>query len=205
MLVSNDIQHPVPVTNSENGFMRTRPYIIDENGIESQMLGDTIYPGCLLSIPVEHHEIHCGDSYTAFYTGDLANGASIVFSIVVPNELQKLFHLVYIIDTEAEALIEVKKDTTLSNNGTPITIFNRNHNSTLVDYIGFNHTPTITGAGTLFYSKRIGSGRQSGGQVGRSDEIILKNNSKYTITITNATANNNYYNIELNYYVHPGV
>lgn len=186
------------------------PVCHDEFGIESKLLGDNLYQGCLLTMPVEHHEIHCGDSYESRVTGDLTNGQVINYSIIVPNstgsgQTLKLFHLKLTIDTEAEALIQIYKDSTLSNNGTPITIFNRNHNSALVDYLGFNVTPTITTDGTLFYTKRIGSGKTFGGQAGRENEIILKNNSKYLIRITNATTSDNYYNIEMDYYVHPGV
>ncbi len=195
--------------------MQTRPTLIDEYGKQAQMLGDNIFRGAPIMVDVAHHEIHCGDSYESTYTGDLSNGASIVFSIVVPNEglvqtypgsdqTKRQYHALVGIDTEAEALVTIHEGATLSSNGTPITIFNRNRNATYTDYLGWNITPTITGAGTAIYTKRIGSGKTSGGSAGRENEFILKDNTKYTVTIENATTSNNYYNIELDYYVHPG-
>lgn len=193
-----------------------RNYITDEFGNQSQILGDNIYKGAILSIPVEHHEIHCGDSFESTYTGDLANAASIVFSIIVPNEglveampgdnqTKKQYHVKINIDTEAEALITIHEGATLSANGTAIPIINRNRNFQLPTTLTFNHTPTVTGAGTQIYQRRIGSGKTVGGSAGRENEIILKDNTKYTITILNATVSDNYYNIELDYYIHPGV
>lgn len=196
--------------------MQTRPTLIEENGKQAQMLGDVIFRGAPVVVDVAHHEIHCGDSYESSYTGDLGNGASVVFSVVVPNtglsqtfpgsdQVSKQYHAKFAIDTEAEALVTIHEGATLSNNGTPVTIFNRNRNATYTDYLGWNITPTITGAGNVIYTKRIGSGKTSGGNAGRENELILKNNTKYTITITNATTSDNYYNIELDYYVHPGI
>jgi hypothetical protein len=204
------------VSTNGNTQLNVSPYIVDEYAYYTHILGDNIFKGAIIAIPPEHHEIHCGDSYESSYTGVLGNGASVTFSIVVPNEgldeshpgddqTKKQYHAKLTINTEAESLISEYEGATLSNNGTPITIFNRNRNSTNVDFLGFNITPTVTNTGTLIRQIRLGSAKTEGGMTGRTNEWILKDNTKYLVTILNATTSDNYYNIELDYYVHPGV
>lgn len=206
------------VSTNSNSQLNTSPYLVDEFGNYSHVLGDNIFKGSIIAIPPEHHEIHCGDRYSGYYSGDLANGASMTFVVVVPNEglddqgeegsdqSSKQYHVVYYIDVEAEATVIGYEGATLSNNGTAISIGNRNRNSTRTDYLGFYHTPTVTDPGSIIFpTKRIGSGKSVGGTVGRGTEFILKDNTVYLTTITNATTSNNYFNIEVDYYVHPGV
>lgn len=197
--------------------IQTSPQMLDEFGNYTHVLGDNIFKGSPVMIPVEHHEIHCGDSYEAHYTGDLGNGATDVFAIIVPNEgltetepgaeqSVKQYHLKYVIDTELESSIEIYEGATLTANGTAISIFNRNRNATTFnDFLGFYLTPTVTDNGTLIYEKRLGSDRKIGGTAGRASEYVLKDNTTYLVRITNQTSNENYYNIEIDYYVHPGI
>jgi hypothetical protein len=83
------------------------------------------------------------------------------------------------------------------------TAYNRNRNSA--------NTPTTTihkdvegGStdGTRIFWKRIGSGNKVGAESGSPHELILKQNTKYLITITNLTALENNVNVELSWYEH---
>jgi hypothetical protein len=204
------------VSDDSNSRLRTSPSCQDEFGQVERLLGDNIYRGVLLTMPVEHHEIHCGDSYEAIYSETLAGNASISFLIIIPDEGltetfpgeqqdKKQYHLKYIVDTGAQALFSVYEGATVTNNGTAITVFNRNRNYLLTDFIGFFRTPTVTGNGNLIYQRRLGFGRNEPGSRARDDEWILKDNTIYLVTLLNETNQPNIYNFEIDYYVHPGV
>jgi hypothetical protein len=205
-----------PVTGVGYGVKQTSniPHslsnVTDEFGTISPILGDNLYQGAQLTMPVEHHEIHCGDSYELTYVNDMPNGGTTGILITVPNEAgsgqtQKLYHLKGTVETEAECTIEFFETPTITSNGTAITVFNRNRNSSLVDFLSIFHTPTISVNGTRIFWKKLGSGIKVGGMSERADEFILKNNTSYYLKITNNVSTDNYCNVELNYYVHPGV
>jgi hypothetical protein len=206
------------VLTEDKKKVNTYGYIVDEYGNQSPILGDNIFKGSIIAIPPEHHEIHCGDSYEGAYTGDLGNGASVTFGVIIPNEglddqgeegsdqTAKQYHAKIKIDVESEALVQFYEGATLSANGTSLGIINKNRNSLRTDYLGFFITPTVTDNGTLLpLTTRLGSTRTVGGEYSREDEMILKDNTIYLITITNQVTTNNYYNIKLDYYIHPGV
>lgn len=189
--------------------MQAQTVIIDEFGNQAQSLGDNVFQGAPIMLDVAHHEIHCGDMYVTTRAVDLGNGASDTIHIVVPNETgttltQKKYHLTFSWDVELEAEINIYEEPTTSNDGTPLTKINRERNSTYTSSLGIYHTPTSSVDGTLIYTKHLGSGRNSGGQ-DRSEEFVLKNNTKYLLRITNSTALANYISWELNHYIHPGI
>jgi len=204
------------VSSNNNTQLNTSPHTVDEFGNYTHILGDNIFKGALITIPPEHHEIHCGDSYEMSYIADLSNGGVLNILIIVPNEGLsetnpgdsqgvKQYHLKGTVTTEAEATIEFFEGTTVSANGTAIDVFCRNRNYSSGDEIDIYHTPTVTSTGTRLIIAKSGSGRSVGGLVGRSDEFILKDNTIYLLRITNDVTTNEWVNVNLDYYVHPGV
>jgi len=189
--------------------MNVAPYLTNENGVQNQMLGDTYYSGAPVVIDVDHHEIHCGDMINLSHLVDLGNGATRDILIVVPNPAitSKRYHFYAEVITESETDYKLYEGTTTSNDGTAITAYNKNRQDPTVaeNEVLFYHTPTVTGTGTLIQEKHWGSGRGIGGEQRGENEWVLKNNNKYLIRITNATANNNFISVNINYYVHPGV
>jgi len=175
------------------------------------MLGDSMFRGAPVTVTNEHHEIHCGDSYIASRTVDVSGSGTDVILIIVPDESpaypsqsQKIFHMLLEGISESEGQWDLYEGPTVSANGTALNVLNRNRNSTNDDALSIYHTPTTSADGTLLESFHIGSGRGVGGG-GRSDEWVLKNNTKYLVRFTNATAVANYITWRLNYYVHPGI
>ena len=205
------------ITEDANTTLRVTNIVVDEYGNTHRILGDNIFKGVILTIPVEHHEIHCGDSYEATFVGELGNGDSIDILIVVPDEgltetepgLQqavKQYHLKGAVSVEAEGTVEFFEGVTVSANGTAIPIFNRNRNAaTYVDFLAIYQGATTTVTGTRIEVQKVGSGKSAGGEAGRSDEWILKDNTSYVLRITNNTTSANYYSLKLDYYVHPGI
>ena len=205
------------VSVDSDGQLHTSPYLVDEFGNVFRWLGDNIFGGANISIPVEHHEIHCGDSYTAHWVEDLGNGASIDYLITTPdwgsvdgdnpgkNQAIKLAHFLGEITGEAETAVFFYEAPTITDNGNALSIRNRNRASTKVDFLSIYESATISAVGTELEHLQFGSGKVVGGGVNRTDEWVLKNNTSYLIRVTNLTTSNNYHSIRFQYYVHPGV
>lgn len=193
--------------NQTNGNQIVKAYLTDEFGIQSQMLGDNIFGGSPVIIETEHHEIHCGDALCCSHVVDLTNGATRDILIVTPVSASRNYHMYIEVVTESEADFKLYEDTTTSNNGTTLNARNRNRANPVVSEseVGFYHTPTVTGVGTLIEEEHWGSGKGVGGTSRGQNEWIFKNNAKYMIRVTNSTTQNNHIAIKINYYVHPGV
>ena len=202
---------------NSDGSVNVIQYITDEYNISNTILGDNIFRGAQIAITPEHHEIHCGDSYEMSTIGDLGNGGVIDIIIIVPDEgvidgdntgldqTIKQYHFQGTIETESESTVEFYEGVKVSANGTLLDVFNRNRNSTNADELLMYSDATVIDTGTRLAIHKIGSGRATGGMQSRSDEFILKNDSIYLLRITNNVTTNNYYDVYLNYYVHPGV
>jgi hypothetical protein len=207
-----------PISDDSNASLKVSPYSIDEFGTIGRILSDNYFRGGLVNIPVEHHEIHCGDSYEATFNTDLGGNSTQDILIVVPNEGAisgtnggadqdiKQYHLEEIVEVENEASVTLYEGASVSASGSFIQSFNRNRNSSNTDTLGVYSSPTITSLGaTLWGPWVLGSGRGIGGSRNRDDEFVLKNNTNYIVRVINNTANANQINVELDYYVHPGV
>ena len=205
------------ISTNSNSQLNTSPYIMDEYTNYNHVLGDNVFKGAVISIPPEHHEIHCGDSYELSFIETLGNGESQTMLIVVPNEgltsgtdpafdqSKKMYHIKGYISTQAEAMIEFFEGPTVTNSGAAIPIFNRNRNSYNEDFLGAFYGTTVSNSGTRLQVDLIGAGKTAGGNVSREDEWILKDNTAYLLKITNETTSNNNVDAHINYYVHPGV
>lgn len=157
--------------------------------------------GALNVIDYAHHEIHGGSSFTADYTVELGNGATIDILVITPNTT-KWAHMEYNLLCELETELKIYEGVTTSNDGTGLTEFNRNRNSATAATTVVSHTPTVTNTGTLIRTKHFGTGKTSGGEAREIGEFILKQNTKYLYRITNATTSNNYISFILNWYEH---
>ena len=155
----------------------------------------------IATIEYEHYQIHEGNTFTILEVNDLGNGVVRDILVVSPNTTEWA-HLVWEIEHELETLIQFYQDTTYTDNGTEITSFNRNGNSTHTATTLVYHTPTITNVGTLIGTIQQGSGKKAGGSDRLSNEFILQQNTAYLIRITNLTVNNNLIFMKLNWYEH---
>lgn len=206
------------ISTNNNSQLNSSPYIVDEYGNYNHQLGDNGFKGAILSIPVEHHEIHCGDSYTAHHVADLGNGASIDYLIITPdwgdpvdgddpmgNQTVKVAHFIGEISGESETTVYFYEAPTITNNGTALSVNNRNRNSANVDYLSIYQGATISAVGTELEHNVFGSGKLVGGGLNRTDEWILKNNTAYLMRVINNTTSSNYHTIRFQYYIHPGI
>ena len=205
------------ISTNSNSQLNTSPHIVDEYGVYQHQLGDNVFQGAVIAIPPEHHEIHCGDSYTAHHVEDLSNSATIDYVIIVPDwgtvngtntgsdQTIKVAHLVGEIFGEAETSFWLYENPTVSDNGSALNVVNRNRNSTFTDFLNIYRGATITAVGSELEHAKFGSGKLIGGGVSRTDEWVLRNNTTYLLRVTNDTTSNNYHTIRFQYYIHPGV
>lgn len=172
--------------------------VVDEDG---DIITIDEASGVIVTIEYEHYQIHRGNTFTVLEVTDLGNMAIRDILVVSPNSTQWA-HLVWEIEHELETSIHFYRNTTYTDNGTPILSFNRNGNSTNVATTLVYHTPTVTDNGTLVGTIQQGNGKKAGGSDRLANEFILKQNTAYLIRISNLTANNNLVFMKLNWYEH---
>lgn len=153
------------------------------------------------TVEYAHHEIHEGDHYFVKGWMDLTNAQVFDFLATTPDTL-KWAHMLVAFSSESEAHVTIYEGTTTSADGTAVTAVNRNRNSTNTAGLVVTHTPTITDVGTQIVSYKMGSMQKSGGEARGNNELILKQNTKYLIRITNDTALNNWFDYLADWYEH---
>jgi len=206
------------ISTNSNSQLNTSPYILDEYGNYNHKLGDNAFKGAILSIPVEHHEIHCGDSYTAHHVEDLGNGATHDYLITTPdwgnpvsgndpfgNQSIKVAHFVGEISGQSETSVYFYESPTVTDAGNSLNVLNRNRNSSNNDVLSISEGATVSAVGTELEHNQFGAGKTMGGSVNRTDEWVLKNNTTYLIRVVNETTSNNFHSIRFQYYVHGGI
>jgi len=155
----------------------------------------------LQTIEYEHHEIHSGSSFTVSYKADIGNGATLDLLIVTP-DTTTWAHMTYEVDVEAETDVLIYEAVTATA-GSPVVAYNRDRNNLTPATVVVTSTPTsITAGTTIIRSYHLGSGRSSGGGARATHVFILKQNTKYLFRMTNATTNNNYMAVKLDWYEH---
>jgi len=141
----------------------------------------------LINIDIVHSKIHQGVSFS---TGDLTAGVNIAlpkrYLIITPNTSARA-HMVFTVETEPGAKFEFFEDTTVTLNGTALSLINYKRDSVITPVLQIFKDPTVTVDGTqilLWQSGTTTAGGKVGGRVQHDDEFILKQNAKYQILIT---------------------
>lgn len=162
----------------------------------------------LLLIDYEHHEIHSGSHFFLAEITDNSLDDVEDYQIITPNTDVQI-HFTFLVDVEAETEILLYENVSIATFGTAKTLMNSNRNSnnasTLKIY-RINNSGTdaadidtvITNA-TVLYNQVIGALRSSG-FTKRSNEIILKKNTRYSLRVIANTAGN--INVNFQWYEH---
>jgi len=185
---------PFHADGTEGALITGIDYVSGKSGIDASTES-------LQVIDYAHHEIHSGSHFYIKNYMDLTNAQVFDFLAVTPDTL-KWAHMLVEFNFEAEAHIQVYEGTTTSNDGTTVTPVNRNRNSSTTPTVSIYHTPTVTDVGTLIAGYKTGSGNKVGGEIRGSNELILKQNTKYLIRLTNDTALNNWVDYLADWYEH---
>jgi len=178
-----------------------------------------------MTIEYEHHEIHSGSSFACHYENFCTNaGEQTVIAFNTPNTT-KWLHIVAVGSCTAVTRFSIVENPTIDNDeGTQLTIYNRDRNETTKTsgVTSIESTPVANKATsfneaqaenanitetTQLDSIIIGSGGAGasggiGGSARAGAEWILKQNTQYAFIAESMDANNNYHTIELTWYEH---
>ena len=149
-------------------------------------------------ITYEHHEIHEGVSWYTKSWVDV-DGADSQYNLLITVGATPP-HLVWNVYVESEFLFSLYEDVVTSDDGTLITTYNRNRNSTIPPVTTWYHTPTITTPGSCIWCKRVGSGKDSFGTRTGVGEFLFKKNTKYNIKFTKKVAGTHYIDYSYGWY-----
>lgn len=147
--------------------------------------------GLLTSQSAERHAINNGFLFQIDYTTDLADGESGDILVITPNTTA-WGHITWDVQTEAEAHLYIYENPTTTDNGTLITAFNKNRNSSTTDTMFFYDTPL--GIVTTDLSAISDTYTIAGVRIGQDNfgEWILKQNETYLFRVTNGTTDANH-------------
>lgn len=159
----------------------------------------------LMTVAYEHHEIHSGNHYLIQKAETIGSGDSICFVVKTPNTT-KWAHFLFSVSSSAQASLHVMENYG-SAVGDTLTAVNNNRNSDNVSGLVFEVNPTspslvsadtlavhFLGSGTNPSQARTGSGT-------RSEELLLKQDTKYLFEIKSQSASNRI-DLEANWYEH---
>lgn len=138
-------------------------------------------------IDYAHHEIHDGNHYKAGYQDTSMDTDDTIAIVFTTPDTTKYMHWQLTSQSTGACTIQVFSGPTLSAEGTAVTPFNRNQNSTNTSDMVVKHTPTITSNGTKIVEKWVGSvgfKETTGGEHRGESEIILKRNTQYLVLCT---------------------
>lgn len=146
----------------------------------------------LTTIDEPHRMVHDGFSFHATSrVVSLANAASHNILLAVPAGSFPHLRAMLVSLSDSPVDIESFEGTTTSADGTVITPFNRNRNSTNTPGVVLTHTPTISADGTQIHDRFVpDAGGQGSNDVGvvtpnLGEEWILAPSTKYLIRVTN--------------------
>ncbi len=175
----------------------------------------------LQTIEYEHHEIHSGSSFTCNYENTTTNiGEMTVIAFNTPNTT-KWIHFVADISSTGACYVLLCENTSIDvGEGTEITIYNRNRNSTNTSTVSsIEATPSageatsyneVQAAGanitttTTLERNYLGAGDKKtlGGSTRATQEWVLDQNQQYAVIVVAQTNDDAVTTITLDWYEH---
>jgi len=142
--------------------------------------------GYLVVIDIEHHKIHEGKHYDGQdYDSDVDIAGPKYWLVRAPDTDTRV-HLIFQVKPSGPGLAEFFENPTTTDDGTEITTYNNNRNSTNLASMDLFKDPTVSVDGTRICVGVIGSTGVSpkagiGGIADREDELILKQGYDYLV------------------------
>jgi len=185
-------------TSYEPGYMvitDTDKHTADVNG-----------SGALATILEAHRKIHEGDGYYVKNFTSVGSGASIDFLFAVADNIVP--HMQWQIASESEGEFFLYEDVEVSDNGTPVTTFNCNRNSSNEPSLKAYSSPTLAGGslgddsqgGTLISASIVGSNKETTANRITTYELIGRAGTTYWIRLTNTSASTSWIDYDFNWY-----
>lgn len=156
----------------------------------------------LPAIVSDHALIHAGYAFEVSYSASLANGASFNVLMVVP--ATKTGHTRFNFSGAGQGSLKLFEAPTYSAAGTANPGVQRNRTkASLTPNITVTHTPTLTGDGTLLFTRYNGGstgGNASGGAMTPDQEWVLNAGTAYLVRVTNSSGNTAVFAVEMTFY-----
>ena len=159
-------------------------------------------------IEYEHHEIHGGSTYSIVDIDDIAISSVIDLQLFVANT-KKWPHFFFSFGTEKEVEWYLYRGVTAVTTGVACPCYNSNHNVSTTAGMSVNkilnsslanaESDTDTSGAVIIYHGISGAG-QKGGGYDHGHEIILQQNTVYTVRFIAGAAG--YVNYHLDWYEH---
>jgi len=141
----------------------------------------------LVTIDFSHEKIHDGLHWKTGYADQSMSINDVIEMLFVTSNSTEWAHFTLVGKTTGGAIVSFYEGTTVTNNGTPTTTYNRNRNSLNASSTLVFHTPTITADGIKIAEKWVGEEDKKsdiGGDSRGASEFILKQNTNYLIRLT---------------------
>ena len=175
----------------------------------------------LETIEYEHHEIHSGSSFTCHYNNDVTNiGEMTAIAFNVP-DTAKWPHLIIEAETTGAGYVGLYEATSIDvDEGTQLTIYNRNRNSGTAATVTSIETVPVANKATSYNETQaaganitmttelarnyLGAGEKKtvGGGGRGSQEWVLDQAGQYCVLIHSLTDDDATHNITLDWYEH---
>lgn len=176
------------VVDVVDGALSSASELVNSNG---NPIGIDASTRAVETIDYEHHEIHSGSHYNVcdYSAAALGSGAVIEFLFTTPDTAE-WSHLTFSVFSATGATIELYSGATGITNGTAITAFNNNGNSTNTSNVTILQDPDgIASDGVRVAGFLAGAGRNAG-FASRSKENVLTQGSTALVRITSLAAQN---------------
>jgi len=174
-------------------------------------------------IEYSHHEIHAGSSFTCHFSQSAPTniGDMTIIAFTTPDTAQYI-HMFAEASSTAASTFTVYEIADLDvDEGTQLTIYNRNRNSLTASAVKSIETVPVANKATSYtvaqaagatlsttnpiYQKYLGAGvagADTAGETRDAHEFVLKRNTQYAWVVASTTADDNTHNIVLNWYEH---
>jgi len=181
--------------------------------------------GALSSIEYEHHEVHNGNAFHCHYENLCTNtNEKTAIAFNTPNTTNWI-HIIAAASVTSIARLSIIENPSIDNDeGTDLTVYNRDRNSSTTSGITTIETTPQSGKATSFNETQAANAnitttttldstvvgaaganpaKGGAGMLARgSQEWILKQNYQYAFMVESLSDDDNYHTIELNWYEH---
>ena len=159
----------------------------------------------LKTLDYSHAELHSGNHYNSRQYFTLAKNATRDLLIITPDTTRWAHALFELYTTAAPVTITIYEDTITSADGTLAPTVNRNRNfpddNTTIVY----DNPTVTTPGTMISDSYFGAGKFDSGTVRSTNELLLKQNTKYLVRMVEQNVAITVINLVIDWYEHTNV
>jgi hypothetical protein len=158
--------------------------VVDSSGNVYQ---DAILSRCMPTVDIDHFFTHAGATFSNSDTATVTQLSFKDFLIITPAVSESHLITFHMTSTQANAEVVIYEEPTTTDNGTALTLFNKNRNSVKVAETLVYRDPTVTVVGTQLEHDLIVGGKQSGGLdfSESGEEWVLKASTKYLIRYNN--------------------